>query len=60
MSSYCYYYFLFITGGDVNSLSMEVGDVLDIMEEDTGDGWTRVRKGDNEGFVPTTYLEFDS
>ncbi|XP_071802027.1 formin-binding protein 1-like [Asterias amurensis] len=46
--------------GDVNSLSMEVGDVLDIMEEDTGDGWTRVRKGDNEGFVPTTYLEFDS
>ena len=41
-------------------MSIEVGDVLDLMEEDTGDGWTRVRKGDEEGFLPTSYLDFES
>lgn len=35
----------------------EFEDVL-VIETDQGDGWTRVRKAnDDEGFVPTSYIE---
>lgn len=41
------------------SISMEENEEMDILEQDQGDGWTRVRKkgSGEEGFVPTTYLE---
>lgn len=42
---------------DPNLLNMAEGEVLDIIEEDSGDGWTRVRRSDNtEGYVPTSYI----
>lgn len=29
-----------------------------VLEQDQGDGWTRVRKNDSsEGFVPTSYVQ---
>lgn len=31
-----------------------------VLEQDQGDGWTRVRKNDaeqSEGFVPTSYIQ---
>ena len=35
------------------------GEDLQVIELDQGDGWTRVRRGDQteEGFVPTSYIE---
>ncbi|XP_074791036.1 cdc42-interacting protein 4 isoform X2 [Natator depressus] len=44
-------------GSSEGTISMTEGEELSLMEEDKGDGWTRVRrsKGD-EGYVPTSYL----
>ena len=39
---------------------MSLGETLDVIELDQGDGWTRVRRRNDtfeEGFVPTTYIE---
>lgn len=37
---------------------MSEGEDLSLMEEDKGDGWTRVRrKQGGEGYVPTSYLQ---
>lgn len=41
---------------------MSENEELQVIEQDQGDGWTRVRRnrGDGEweeGFVPTTYIE---
>lgn len=42
---------------DPNLLNMREGEQLDIIEEDSGDGWTRVRRSDKtEGYVPTSYI----
>lgn len=31
--------------------------MLDVVEEDKGDGWTRVRKNNgDEGYIPTSYV----
>lgn len=40
---------------------MEEGEELDVVELDQGDGWTRVRRinSDEEGFVPTSYIEVE-
>ena len=43
---------------------MEEGEELDVVEEDQGDGWTRVRRPQprseaDDGFVPTSYLELN-
>lgn len=36
---------------------MQEGEELSLMEEDKGDGWTRVRRSKGgEGYVPTSYL----
>lgn len=36
---------------------MQEGEVLDVVEEDKGDGWTRVRKNNgDEGYIPTSYV----
>lgn len=43
------------------AIDMEEGEDLEVVELDQGDGWTRVRrtKTDEEGFVPTTYLDIE-
>ncbi|XP_060037577.1 cdc42-interacting protein 4 isoform X2 [Erinaceus europaeus] len=44
-------------GSSEGTISMAEGEDLNIMEEDKGDGWTRVRrKQGGEGYVPTSYL----
>ncbi|XP_052602750.1 cdc42-interacting protein 4 isoform X5 [Peromyscus californicus insignis] len=45
-------------GSSEGTISMSEGEDLSLMEEDKGDGWTRVRRkqGDGEGYVPTSYL----
>ncbi|XP_052222309.1 formin-binding protein 1-like isoform X3 [Dreissena polymorpha] len=46
--------------GAVNegSVSMVENEEMSVLEQDQGDGWTRVRKYNNEeGFVPTTYIQ---
>lgn len=41
---------------DPNLLGLTEGELIDVLEEDDGDGWTRVRRGNEEGYVPTSYL----
>lgn len=37
---------------------MEENEEMNVLEQDQGDGWTRVRKKDEmEGFVPTSYIQ---
>ncbi|XP_004447674.1 cdc42-interacting protein 4 isoform X1 [Dasypus novemcinctus] len=44
-------------GCSEGTISMAEGENLSLMEEDKGDGWTRVRrKQGGEGYVPTSYL----
>lgn len=34
------------------------GELLSVVEEDKGDGWTRVRRNlEDEGYVPTSYIK---
>ncbi|XP_008835117.1 cdc42-interacting protein 4 isoform X1 [Nannospalax galili] len=45
-------------GSSEGTISMSEGEDLSLMEEDKGDGWTRVRrKQGGEGYVPTSYLQ---
>jgi hypothetical protein len=45
----------------VNSVAIYVGECVDILEDDQGDGWTRIQKLDSTtGFVPSSYLRIDS
>lgn len=45
----------------VNAASIYAGECVDILEDDHGDGWTRIKKLDGSaGFVPSTYLRIDS
>lgn len=49
--------FLFSAGNE-GSVAMGEGEEMFVLEQDQGDGWTRVRKHDNsEGFVPTSYIQ---
>lgn len=43
------------SGEDETSIAQ--GETLDVVEEDDGSGWTKVRSGNKQGLVPTTYLE---
>ena len=37
---------------------MVEGELLSVVEEDKGDGWTRVRRNlEEEGYVPTSYIK---
>ncbi|XP_071260542.1 cdc42-interacting protein 4 homolog isoform X6 [Salvelinus alpinus] len=39
------------------TITMQEGEVLSVVEEDKGDGWTRVRRANgNEGYIPTSYV----
>jgi len=49
---------------NAGTIHMEEGEELDVIEEDQGDGWTRVRRPQprteaDDGFVPTSYLELN-
>ncbi|XP_072918801.1 formin-binding protein 1-like isoform X1 [Hemitrygon akajei] len=45
-------------GQNEGTLSMQEGEVLYVIEEDKGDGWTRARKQNGqEGYVPTSYID---
>ncbi|XP_059893382.1 cdc42-interacting protein 4 homolog isoform X2 [Gadus macrocephalus] len=44
-------------GASEGTISMQEGEVLDVVEEDKGDGWTRVRRTNgDEGYIPTSYV----
>ncbi|XP_015227548.1 cdc42-interacting protein 4 homolog isoform X1 [Cyprinodon tularosa] len=44
-------------GASEGTISMEEGEVLAVVEEDKGDGWTRVRRQNgDEGYIPTSYV----
>ncbi|XP_048414544.1 formin-binding protein 1 isoform X7 [Stegostoma tigrinum] len=45
-------------GQNEGTIAMAEGETLSVIEEDKGDGWTRVRRNDDEeGYVPTSYVE---
>ncbi|XP_072421805.1 formin-binding protein 1 isoform X11 [Chiloscyllium punctatum] len=45
-------------GQNEGTIAMAEGETLSVIEEDKGDGWTRVRRNeDEEGYVPTSYVE---
>lgn len=45
-------------GHNEGTISVTEGELLYVIEEDKGDGWTRVRRNeDEEGYVPTSYIE---
>ncbi|KAM4739245.1 formin-binding protein 1-like isoform 3-T3 [Anableps anableps] len=45
-------------GQNEGTLTMAEDEILYIIEEDKGDGWTRARKqSGEEGYVPTSYVE---
>ncbi|XP_075872363.1 formin-binding protein 1 isoform X5 [Nelusetta ayraudi] len=45
-------------GHNEGTIAVAEGELLYVIEEDKGDGWTRVRRNeDQEGYVPTSYVE---
>lgn len=49
---------LCLTAGNEGSVPMEENEEMYVLEQDQGDGWTRVRKNNgDEGFVPTSYVQ---
>ncbi|XP_069039483.1 formin-binding protein 1 isoform X25 [Lepisosteus oculatus] len=45
-------------GHNEGTITVAEGEMLYVIEEDKGDGWTRVRRNeDDEGYVPTSYVE---
>jgi len=45
----------------VNAATINAGECVDILEDDQGDGWTRIQKVDGfTGFVPSTYRFFST
>ncbi|XP_014466051.1 formin-binding protein 1 isoform X12 [Alligator mississippiensis] len=45
-------------GQNEGTISVTEGEMLYVIEEDKGDGWTRIRRNeDEEGYVPTSYVE---
>lgn len=46
------------SGHNEGTIAVAEGELLYVIEEDKGDGWTRVRRNeDEEGYVPTSYVE---
>ncbi|KAG8447735.1 hypothetical protein GDO86_015011 [Hymenochirus boettgeri] len=45
-------------GENEGTISVTEGEILSVIEEDKGDGWTRIRRSEEEeGYVPTSYIE---
>jgi hypothetical protein len=56
--TYHFVWKLVYSAGNEGSVAMVEGEEMFVLEQDQGDGWTRVRKHDNsEGFVPTSYIQ---
>lgn len=54
----CNNIFCVLLGHNEGTLAMKEGEVLYIIEEDKGDGWTRARRQNGEeGYVPTSYID---
>uniref|UniRef100_A0A8C4QLX4 Thyroid hormone receptor interactor 10b n=1 Tax=Eptatretus burgeri TaxID=7764 RepID=A0A8C4QLX4_EPTBU len=53
----CRVVYSFDSALDDGTLTVVEGHMLEVLEKDRGDGWTRVRRGSSEGYVPTSYLE---
>lgn len=46
-----------LSGASEGTIAMQEGEVLAVVEEDKGDGWTRVRRNNgDEGYIPTSYV----
>uniref|UniRef100_A0A8D2ZRV0 Thyroid hormone receptor interactor 10a n=1 Tax=Scophthalmus maximus TaxID=52904 RepID=A0A8D2ZRV0_SCOMX len=44
-------------GASEGTIAMQEGEVLAVIEEDKGDGWTRVRRNNgDEGYIPSSYV----
>uniref|UniRef100_A0A671P977 Formin-binding protein 1-like n=1 Tax=Sinocyclocheilus anshuiensis TaxID=1608454 RepID=A0A671P977_9TELE len=49
---------IFSVGANEGTISVVEGELLYVIEEDKGDGWTRIRRNEEEeGYVPTSYVE---
>uniref|UniRef100_A0A8C7IJ60 Formin binding protein 1 n=1 Tax=Oncorhynchus kisutch TaxID=8019 RepID=A0A8C7IJ60_ONCKI len=45
-------------GHNEGTISVTEGELLFVIEQDKGDGWTRIRRNEEEeGYVPTSYVE---
>lgn len=45
-------------GWNEGTISVVEGEMLSVIEEDKGEGWTHIhRNEDEEGYVPTSYVE---
>jgi len=48
---------MYVTAASDGAIAMGQGEEFSIVEQDQGDGWTRVRRANgDEGFVPTSYV----
>lgn len=48
-------------GNSEGTVSITAGELLSIMEEDKGDGWMRVLRGNGEeGYIPSSYVKLTS
>lgn len=45
------------SGNNEGEMSVYAGEELAIVEDDDGSGWTRVLRGDEEGYIPTSYVQ---
>ena len=56
--STCLHVALVVAAPNEGSIAMREGEQFSIVEQDQGDGWTRVqRTSGDEGFVPTSYID---
>ncbi|KAG9337818.1 hypothetical protein JZ751_027469 [Albula glossodonta] len=47
-------------GASEGTIPMQEGEVFAVVEEDKGDGWTRVRRNNgDEGYIPTSYVNIN-
>lgn len=51
--------YITFSGQNDDELSCKQNDVVKIIEE-LGDGWLKVRKGDEEGYVPESYVQIQT
>lgn len=46
-----------LSGQNEEEITCQANDKVTVLE-DLGDGWLRVRKGKDEGYVPQSYAEY--
>ena len=45
------------SGSNDGEMTVYAGEELVLIDEDDGSGWTRVTRGSDEGYIPTSYIE---